>query len=173
MTLLTVGFSTSIPKIHCYTSNNFDCLILDREVNLAATLILENFAVPLNHTDTPTPLSRYSSSDSVLRLDGSSNIVGSVAEKAMMFELTANLQASPKKINGNNNSPIPSPKQKISPRKRRFAANTEKQTENNENIKNTANVADHKAVPSSVQDLLDDMAKQSWSDLVEAESDFT
>lgn len=141
-------------------------------MNLAATLILENFAVPMNHTDTPTPLSRYSSSDSVLRMDGSPNHVGSVAEKALMFELTANLQASPSKTNGSK-SPVPSPKQMMSPRKKRFGASVEKLTENNENIQNTANVAENKAVQSNVQNSLDDIANQSWADLVEAESDYT
>lgn len=51
--------------------------------------------MPANLDDTPTPLSRYSSSESVVRLDGnSSNSSGSVAEKTMMFELTANMQSS-------------------------------------------------------------------------------
>lgn len=141
-------------------------------MNLAATLILENFAVPMNHTDTPTPLSRYSSSDSVLRVDGSPNHVGSVAEKTLMFELTANLQASPSKTNSSK-SPSPSPKQMMSPRRKRFGTSAEKLTDNNENIQNTANVADNKAVQSNVQSLLEDIANQSWADLVEAESEHT
>lgn len=168
MTLLTVSSGTSTPGNTFFFVTHYS--ILDREVNLAATLILENFAVPMNHTDTPTPLSRYSSSDSVLRMDGSH--VGSVAEKALMFELTANLQASPSKTNGSK-SPVPSPKQMMSPRKKRFGASVEKLTENNENIQNTANVTDNKAVQSNVQNLLDDIANQSWADLVEAESDYT
>lgn len=126
----------------------------------------------MNHTDTPTPLSRYSSSDSVLRMDGGQNHVGSVAEKALMFELTANLQASPSKTNGSK-SPIPSPKQMMSPRKRRFGASVEKLSENNENIQNTANFADNKSVQSNVHNSLDDIANQNWADLVEAESDYT
>lgn len=126
----------------------------------------------MNHMDISTPLSRYSSSDSVLRMDGSTNHVGSVAEKALMFELTANLQASPSKTNGTI-SPIQSPKPTMSPRKKRFGASIEKLTENNENIQNTANVADNKTVQSNVQNLLDDIANQSWADLVEAESDYT
>lgn len=72
-------------------------------MSLASILILENYAVPANIDETPSPLSRYSSSESVLRLDGGSDPNGSVAEKARMFELTANLQNS-------RNTPSPNPR---------------------------------------------------------------
>lgn len=117
----------------------------------------------------PKPLSRYSSSDSVLRLDSGSNHSGSVAEKAMMFELTANLQNqnSPNKTNGSR-SPVPSPK--MSPRKKRTAAKQETPKENNENTQNVANGADNKT-NSNVQDMFHDIANRSWADIMDAESD--
>lgn len=136
----------------------------DREVSLAATLILENFAIPSNHTEVEKPLSRYSSSETILRLDGHS---GSVAEKALMFELTANLQSNQNHLDKTNGSKSPSPK--TSPQKKRTATKPDKPQENNDNTPNVTNGTDTK-VTSSVQDMVD-FATRSWSDIMmEAES---
>lgn len=127
-------------------------------------LILENFAVPANIDDTPTPLSRYSSSESVLRLDGGSNSEGSVAEKARLFELTASLQNS-------RNTPSPRPKSNghkspsrflSSPRRNEPEKDTPK--ESNGNIKNGSS--------SNFQDMLTQqlLANKSWSEIMDAES---
>lgn len=77
----------------------FILFIPDREVNLAATLILENFAMPTNRSGASTPVSsRYSSTDNVHGLNSASP--SSVAERARMFELNAsvneNFSTSPK-----------------------------------------------------------------------------
>lgn len=61
-------------------------------MNLAATLILENFAVPINRSGASTPVSsRYSSTDNVHVLNGSTNS-SSVGEKSQLFELSAKVQ---------------------------------------------------------------------------------
>lgn len=127
-------------------------------MSLSSVLILENFAVPANMDDTPTPLSRYSSSESVLRLDGGSNPVGSVAEKAMMFELTEQMQNSRKtsprpKSNGTSDGQK-SPRFSSSPRA------------NNKNI----SYGDDKS--NSFQDLLTQqlLENKSWGEIMDAES---
>lgn len=147
-------------------------IYLDHEVNLASILILENFAVPANQDDTPTPLSRYSSSESVLRLDGgNSSSSGSVAEKAMMFELTASMQ-------NNRTSPMPrtngisdgqkSPSRfSSSPRRGDLVNDAQKQS--NGNIKNVTNGDDK---TTNVQDLLTQkmLTNRSWGDIMDTES---
>lgn len=150
----------------------FSCTFIDHEVNLASTLILENFAVPANQDDTPTPLSRYSSSESVLRLDGGSNPSASVAEKAMMFELTANMQnsnrLSPKpKSNGTSDGRKSPARFSASPRK--TLANEEAK-ENKESVKTVTNGSDDKN--TNFQDMLTQqlMTNRSWADIMDAES---
>lgn len=133
-------------------------------MSIAATLILENFAVPMNHTEIEMPLSRYSSSENVLNVDGSPNYVGSVAEKARMFELTASLN-SPEKSNVKR-SPISSPKQPSSPRKKLFSPKSNKPKENNENTPNIANGANDKG-----DSMFQDIANRSWADIMDSESD--
>lgn len=134
-------------------------------MNLASTLILENFGVPTNHLCVETPLSRYSSSENVLRLDGGSSNNSSVAEKAMMFELQANLQlnggSSPKSNHGNSNGQ-PLPKVKPSPRKNRHA----NEKENNGNIQNMSQANESNG--SNQPNLL---GNRSWAEIMEAESE--
>lgn len=145
--------------------------IIEHEVNLASTLILENFAVPANQDDTPTPLSRYSSSESVLRLDGGSNPSASVAEKAMMFELTANMQSnrlSPKpKSNGTSDGRISPARFSSSPRRTLL---NEQPKESIESVKNVTNGSDDKN--TNFQDMLTQqmMTNRSWADIMDAES---
>lgn len=158
-------------------------------MSIAATLILESFAIPDNHISTPKPLSRYSSSESVLRSDGgSSTQSGSVAEKAMMFELTASLQN-----NGSNGS--------VSPRHRspaKFSSTPEhkksngfsetSQEHNGNNTPNTLNTSPTKSVTSAPKSeepitskpdtannngfsAVESLANRSWSEIMEAESD--
>lgn len=144
---------------------------LDHEVNLASILILESFALPANQDDTPTPLSRYSSSESVLRLDGGSNPSGSVAEKAMMFELTASMQnnrQSPKpKLNGRNDGQKSPARFSTSPRR---SHHNEAQKESNGSIRNVTNNGDDKT--TNFQDMLTQqmMTNRSWSEIMDAES---
>lgn len=128
--------------------------------------------MPANQDDAPTPLSRYSSSENVLRLDGGSNSSGSVAEKAMMFELTANIQ------NSRNTSPMPksngtsddqrSPRFSSSPRRNK-KENKKQTNEKNSSVKNLSN-GDDKS--SNFQDLLTQqlLANKSWSELMDSES---
>lgn len=116
--------------------------------------------MPSNQDDTPTPLSRYSSSESVLRLDGGSS--GSVAEKALMFELTAHIQNnrnSPKLHPNGTNDGQRTPS-RFSPRK----------TLPNENLKNAENGTEEKS--NNVQDLLTEqmLGNRSWADIMDAES---
>lgn len=140
-------------------------------MNLGSILILENFAVPANQDDVPTPLSRYSSSESVLRLDGSSNSSSSVAEKTMMFELTANMQSSrlspkPRSIDGQmspaRHSPDPRPNHQN---------DTSIQKEKNGNVKHsTMNGSDDKQ--TNFQDMLTQqmIANRNWGDIMDTES---
>lgn len=154
---------------------------LDHEVSLASILILENFAVPTNIDDMPSPLSRYSSSESVLRLDGGSDPNGSVAEKARMFELTANLQNS-------RNTPSPNPRangyhaRHKSPSEFSLSSrsNDSVQDEQNENNVNTEIEYNKKNAPNGIeeknssnfQDLLTEqlLMNKSWADLMDSES---
>lgn len=161
----------------------------DREVSISATLILENFAVPDNHISTPKPLSRYSSSESVLRSDGgSSSHSGSVAEKAMMFELTANLQnnSSNGSISPRHRSPA---KFSSTPEHKKSNGSSEMcQESNGNNIQNTLK----KSMPNQVTSTpnkelsittkpnntnsngfsaVESVANRSWSEIMEAESD--
>lgn len=116
---------------------------------------------------TETPLQRYSSSENVLRLDGgTTNYGGSVAEKAMMFELTANLQSngagtSPNsKMNGSLNgqrSPVKTP------RKNRKKG----EKENNGNVQNLS----HSTETNNAQRNL--LGNRSWAEIMEAEADHT
>lgn len=135
---------------------------LDREVNLASILILENFAVPSNQDDVPTPLSRYSSSENVLRLDGGSS--GSVAEKALMFELTAHIQ------NSRNSSPKLQPNGKSDGQKSPSRFSPRKTLAIDENPKITVNGAENKN--KNVQDMLEQqmLGNRSWGDIMDAES---
>lgn len=59
-------------------------------MSLASQLVLECFARPDNTAELPRPLSRFSSSESIPKTDGNGHI-GSVAEKALLFELNASL----------------------------------------------------------------------------------
>lgn len=147
--------------------------VLGHEVNLASILVLENFAVPANQDDAPTPLSRYSSSESMLRLDGSSNSSSSVAEKAMMFELTANMQSNrlspkPRPIDGTSSPSRHSP----SPRPHHQSNDSSVQTEKNGNAKHstTTNGTDDKQ--TNFQDMLTQqmMANRNWGDIMDTES---
>lgn len=154
-------------------NNYFHCfsfLFLDHEVNLASILILENFAVPANIDDTPTPLSRYSSSESVLRLDGGSSSDGSVAEKARMFELTASLQNS-------RNTPSPRPNSNGHKSPSRFSSSPRKsepekdaQKENNGNVKNVLIGGEEKS--SNFQDMLTQqlLSNKTWAEIMDNES---
>lgn len=129
--------------------------------------------MPANQDDTPTPLSRYSSSENVLRLDGGSNPSGSVAEKALAFELTANIQ------NSRNTSPRPksngtsdgqrSPRYSSSPRRNNIQENKKQTNENNTSIKNLSN-GDDKS--SNFQDLITQqlLANKSWGEIMDSES---
>lgn len=129
-------------------------------MNLASILILENFAVPSNQDDTPTPLSRYSSSENVLRLDGGSS--GSVAEKALAFELTAQIQNSrnsPCKLQANGTSdgqrsPRFSPRKTLSPDSEKRVGNGTEDKSNN------------------VQELLTQqmLGNRSWGEIMDTES---
>lgn len=182
--------SYKVEKTHSYSSVIYDEIcssssssvfchvlydtILDHEVNLASILILESFAVPANQDDTPTPLSRYSSSESVLRLDGGSNSSGSVAEKAMMFELTANMQ------NSRNNSPKlksngiadgqKSPLRFSASPRRNLPSEAPKE---NGSVKNHTNDNDDKN--TNFQDMLTQQmtngyGEKLWSEIMDAES---
>lgn len=130
--------------------------------------------MPANQDDTPTPLSRYSSSENVLRLDGGSNSASSVAEKTMMFELTANIKnnrnsSSPKpKTNGNSDGQR-SPRFSSSPRRNNIQENKKQTNENNTSNKNLSN-GDDKS--SNFQDLLTQqlLANKSWSEIMDTES---
>lgn len=129
--------------------------------------------MPANQDDAPTPLSRYSSSENVLRLDGGSNSSGSVAEKAMMFELTANIQ------NSRNTSPMPksngtsddqrSPRFSSSPRRNNSQEKKMQTKEKTGSVKNLSN-GDDKS--KNFQDLLAQqlLANKSWSELMDSES---
>lgn len=153
------------------------CLLLlpylGHEVNLASILILENFAVPANQDDAPTPLSRYSSSESVLRLDGNSTSSGSVAEKAMMFELTANMQSNrlspkPHSIDGQLS---PARRHSPSPRPNHKSNDSPIQKERNGNVKHsTVNGSDDKQ--TNFQDMLTEqmIANRNWGDIMDTES---
>lgn len=150
-------------------SHSDDAIFSDRELSLASVLILENYAVPDNQDDVPTPLSRYSSSESVLRLDGgdtSSN--GSVAEKAMMFELTAHIQNtrnSPRSSAPNGDGHRSPSKFSPSPRKQK----TEKQKPNKAAKElNGSAVAEPKAY--NFQETQQLLMNQSWGDIMDAES---
>lgn len=147
--------------------------ILGHEVNLASILILENFAVPANLDDTPTPLSRYSSSESVVRLDGSSNSSGSVAEKAMMFELTANMQSNrlspkPRSSNGqtsparNSPSPRPHPQTNDSPAKKEKKRSAKPTTMNGNSDEKQTNFQDMVTQQT--------IGNRKWGDIMDAES---
>lgn len=157
-------------------------VITGHETNLASILILENFAVPANLDDTPTPLSRYSSSESVLRLDGSSNSSGSVAEKTMMFELTANMQSSrlspspkPRSTDGQSsptrNSPSPRPRNQSndSPAKKEKKNSVKQPTVNGSADDKQTNGDDKQ---TNFQDMLTQqiMANRNWGDIMDAES---
>lgn len=162
------GCSHIYLTLHLPYLNNL--LISDHEVNLASILILENFAVPANQDDAPTPLSRYSSSESVLRLDGVSNSSASVAEKAMMFELTANMQnnrLSPRpKSNGLNDDRKSPSRLSPSPRKNQTI---EEQNESNGSIKNfTSDHCDDKN--ANFQEVLTQQMNRSWADIMDDES---
>lgn len=163
--------SSSSSSVFCHVLYD---TILDHEVNLASILILESFAVPANQDDTPTPLSRYSSSESVLRLDGGSNSSGSVAEKAMMFELTANMQ------NSRNNSPKlksngiadgqKSPLRFSASPRRNLPSEAPKE---NGSVKNHTNDNDDKN--TNFQDMLTQQmtngyGEKLWSEIMDAES---
>lgn len=142
-------------------------------MNLASILILENFAVPANQDDAPTPLSRYSSSESVLRMDGNSNSSGSVAEKTMMFELTANMQSNrlspkPRSIDGQLS---PARRHSPSPRPNHKSKDSAIQKETNGNVKHsTVNGSDDKQ--TNFQDMLTEqmMANRNWGDIMDTES---
>lgn len=149
---------------HCVVSFLSNTFFLDHEVNLASILILENFAVPANIDDTPTPLSRYSSSENVLRLDGGSNSDGSVAEKARMFELTASLQ-------NNRNTPSPRPKSNGHKSPMRFSSSPRRSepekdipTDTNGTIKTVSN--------SNFQDMITQqlLANKSWGEIMDTET---
>ncbi|XP_055299658.1 tudor and KH domain-containing protein homolog isoform X2 [Sitodiplosis mosellana] len=159
--------SSTIPGIELYD------IIDDHEVSLASILILENFAVPANQDDAPTPLSRYSSSENVLRLDGGSNPTGSVAEKAMMFELTANIQNSRNtspmpKSNGSSSDGQRSPRFSSSPRRNNIQKKKATKEKNN-SVKNLSNGDDKSG---NFQELLTQqlLANKSWSELMDSES---
>lgn len=62
-------------------------------MSLASQLVLECFARPDNTAELPRPLSRFSSSESIPKTEGNGHI-GSVAEKALLFELNASLNSS-------------------------------------------------------------------------------
>lgn len=142
-------------------------------MNLASTLILESFAVSANQDDAPTPLSRYSSSESVLRLDGS-NSSGSVAEKAMMFELTANMQSSrlspkPRSNDGQSSPARHSP----SPRPHHQSNDSPAKTETNGNVKHsTMNGSGGDDKQTNFQDMLTQqiIANRNWGDIMDTES---
>lgn len=141
-------------------------VVAGHEVNLASILILENFAVPANQDDAPTPLSRYSSSESVVRLDGGPNTSGSVAEKAMMFELTANMQNSrysPKpKSNGTSDGQKSPARFSSSPRRTQTNDSTQKEQA-------TVNSGDEKQ--TNFQDMLNEhIMNRSWGDIMDSES---
>lgn len=159
-------------------------------MSISATLILENFAVPDNHICTPKPLSRYSSSESVLRSDGgSSSHSGSVAEKALMFELTANLQNN----SGSNGSISPrhrSPaKFSLTPEHKKSNGSSETCLESNENnilntlkksLPNNVTSTPNKELPITIKpnntnnngfSAVESVANRSWSEIMEAESD--
>lgn len=125
--------------------------------------------MPANLDDTPTPLSRYSSSE-CLRLDGGSNPSGSVAEKAMMFELTANIQNSRNgspRSNGTSDGQK-SPRFSSSPRRNNTQANKKQTNENSTSIKNLTNEDDKS---NNFQDLLTQqlLANKSWSEIMDSE----
>ena len=145
---------------------------LGHEVNLASILILENFALPTNQDDAPTPLSRYSSSESVLRLDGSSNSSGSVAEKTLMFELTANMQSNRLSPKPRSNDGQSSPKRHSpSPRPHPQPNDSPAKKEKNGNVKNTTmNGSDDKQ--TNFQDMLSHqmIANRNWGDIMDTES---
>lgn len=138
-------------------------------MNLASILILENFAVPANQDDAPSPLSRYSSSESILRLDGSSNSSGSVAEKTMMFELTANMQ-SPSRLSpkpqSNDGQSSPARQQSPTP-----APRTKKEKKSKAKHATTNGSSDDKQ--TNFQDMLTEqqiLANRNWGDIMDAES---
>lgn len=128
--------------------------------------------MPANLDDTPTPLSRYSSSENVLRLDGGSNPSGSVAEKTMMFELTANIQnsrnGSPRSKTNGTSDGQKSPRFSSSPRRNNTQENKKPTNENSTDIKNLSN-GDDKS--NNFQDLLTQqlLANKSWSELMDSE----
>lgn len=159
-------------------------------MSIAATLILESFAIPDNHISTPKPLSRYSSSESVLRSDGgSSSHSGSVAEKTMMFELAASLQ------NDSSNNGSVSPRQRSpaksssTPEHKKSNGFTEScQKTNDTNIQNTLKTPSLNGVTSTPKaevpitgkpdsannngfSAVESLANRSWSEIMEVESD--
>lgn len=139
--------------------------------------MLENFAVPANQDDAPTPLSRYSSSESMLRLDGGSNSSGSVAEKTMMFELTASMHSSrlspkPRPIDGTSS---PARHHSPSPRSNNHHQNNESpvKTETNGTVKHPpVNGGGSDVKQTNFQDLLTQqmMANRNWGDIMDTES---
>lgn len=142
-------------------------------MNLASILILENFAVPANLDDTPTPLSRYSSSESVVRLDGSSNSSGSVAEKTMMFELTANMQSSrlspkPRSSDGQTSPTRNTP----SPRPQHQPNDTPAKKEKKRKSKQSAVNGSSDEKQTNFQDLVaqQTIGNRNWGDIMDAES---
>lgn len=171
-----------------------------RDVSVAATLILEGFALPDNHSnDAPLPLSRYSSSDSVLRLDGGNSHTGSVAEKAMMFELTASLHNNSNSYKSSNGKISPAGQRSPSKYATKFEQNNvliDNQKENNGNIENTTltgtsspkkpfanhlnssglidterqQAQNHANNNNKHFNSIDSIANRSWSDIMEAES---
>lgn len=80
---------------------------------------MEGFARPDNTVELPKPLSRYASSESIPRTDGTNGHIGSVAEKALMFELNASLNNSNGNLKSSNGKLTPpghkSPSGKLSP----------------------------------------------------------
>lgn len=142
--------------------------IIDREVNIAATLILENFAVPTNHSGASTP-SRYSSSDNILSLDNSAS---SVAEKTKMYEINnmssqqQNNNTSPTKAtNSFNGHKSPKP----SSNTQKSSENIKRQKENNGNIHNVSTESDDKNDSDNLRQRY--LGNRSWSEIMEAESD--
>lgn len=151
-------------------------VFLGHEVNLASIMVLENFAVPTNQDDAPTPLSRYSSSESMLRLDGGSNSSGSVAEKTMMFEMTANMHSSrlspkPRPVDGTSSparhSPSPKPNNHHHP-----SDDSPAKTEKNGSVKHSTINGSDDSKQTNFQDLLTQqmMVNRNWGDIMDTES---
>lgn len=168
---------------HFLVTKSLISLNSDREVSIASVLILESYAVPDNHISTPKPLSRYSSSESVVRSEGggsSSSHSGSVAEKTMAFELTANLQNSVSNgsISPRHRSPA---KNSLTPdHKKSNGTNDAHHETNGKNVvdklraSSPRNATSTPVAESAVKNgfsVVESMANRSWSEIMEAESD--